>query len=60
MEVVLHAWDLAGGWPGALAARHLYRHKTTKQPFVTIFWLTVGINCLVLVWVAAGMPTETV
>ncbi|GAA1477151.1 cold shock and DUF1294 domain-containing protein [Nocardioides aestuarii] len=60
MEMVLHLWDAVGGWPGALVARHLYRHKTTKQPFVTIFWLTVGVNCLVLAWLAAGMPTRLV
>ena len=59
-EATLHLLALAGGWPGALAARHLFRHKTTKQPFVTVFWLTVGINCLVLLWVAAGMPTAVV
>lgn len=60
METVLHLWDVVGGWPGALVARHLYRHKTTKQPFVTIFWLTVVVNCLLLAWLAAGMPTRLV
>ena len=59
-EANLHLIALAGGWPGALAARHLFRHKTTKQPFVTVFWLTVGLNCLVLLWVAAGMPSVIV
>jgi uncharacterized membrane protein YsdA (DUF1294 family) len=59
-ESTLHLLALLGGWPGALVARHLYRHKTTKQPFVTVFWLTVGLNCLVLLWVAAGMPTRLV
>lgn len=28
---------LIGGTPGAFAARHLFRHKTRKQPFST--WL---------------------
>jgi uncharacterized membrane protein YsdA (DUF1294 family) len=23
----------AGGWPAALVARHLFRHKTRKEPF---------------------------
>jgi uncharacterized membrane protein YsdA (DUF1294 family) len=23
----------AGGWPAALLARHLFRHKTRKEPF---------------------------
>ena len=59
-EATLHLLALVGGWPGALAARQLFRHKTTRQPFATVFWLTVGVNCLVLLWVAAGMPTAIV
>jgi uncharacterized membrane protein YsdA (DUF1294 family) len=38
------------GWPGALAARRVFRHKTTKQPFRTIFWGTVIANCVALAW----------
>lgn len=30
---------LIGGTPGAFLARHLYRHKTRKQPFSTLLWL---------------------
>ena len=56
-EVTLHLLALVGGWPGALVARHLFRHKTTKQPFVLVFWLTVVANCGALVWLALGMPT---
>lgn len=37
-----------GGWPGALAAQQALRHKTRKQPFRTVFWLTVVVNCAVL------------
>ena len=59
-ESTLHLLALVGGWPGALVARRLFRHKTTKQPFVTIFWLTVVINCLVVAWLVAGMPTRLV
>jgi uncharacterized membrane protein YsdA (DUF1294 family)/cold shock CspA family protein len=43
-ENTLHLLSLAGGWPGALLARPLFRHKTRKQPFRTIFWLVVVIN----------------
>lgn len=57
-EATLHLLALLGGWPGGLVARHLFRHKTTKQPFVTVFWLTVVVNTAVLVWVAAGMPAS--
>jgi uncharacterized membrane protein YsdA (DUF1294 family)/cold shock CspA family protein len=44
-ESTLHLLSLLGGWPGAWLARDLLRHKTRKQPFVTIFWLTVFLNC---------------
>ena len=55
-EANLHLVALLGGWPGALVARRLFRHKTTKQPFRTVFWLTVLVNCMALAWmvVAAG------
>ncbi|GAA3529440.1 DUF1294 domain-containing protein [Nocardioides daeguensis] len=43
-ESTLHLVALLGGWPGALAGRRLFRHKTRKQPFVTVLWLTVGTN----------------
>lgn len=49
-EFTLNLFSLIGGWPGALASRHLLRHKTQKQPFRLIFGITVIINCLVLVW----------
>lgn len=40
-EQSLHVWALLGGWTGALIGRYLFRHKTRKQPFVTIFWVMV-------------------
>lgn len=47
-ESSLHAIALLGGWPGAMLARQVFRHKTTKQPFVAIFWGTVVANCTAL------------
>ena len=47
-ESTLHGIDLLGGWPGGLVARHVLRHKTTKQPFRTVFWVTVLANCAAL------------
>jgi len=44
-EGKLHLLSLLGGWPGALIAQAGLRHKTRKQPFRMIFWLTVGLNC---------------
>jgi uncharacterized membrane protein YsdA (DUF1294 family)/cold shock CspA family protein len=49
-ESNLHVVAVLGGWPGALVAQRLYRHKTTKEPFRTIFWVTVFANCAALVW----------
>ena len=46
-----------GGSPAAFAARHLFRHKTRKQPFVTLLWLIALLQLGVLGgWVWAGMP----
>lgn len=40
-ENVLHAVELAGGWPGALLAQQLLRHKTRKVSYQLVFWLIV-------------------
>lgn len=42
----LHVIALAGGWPGAIIAQQWFRHKTVKQPFRGVFWMTVGINII--------------
>jgi uncharacterized membrane protein YsdA (DUF1294 family)/cold shock CspA family protein len=55
-ESTLHAIALAGGWPGALVARRVFRHKTIKQPFRTIFWGTVIANCVALAWFVYDLP----
>ena len=55
-ESTLHLIAVLGGWPGALIARQLFRHKTIKQPFRTVFWLTVTVNCGVLAWLAYESP----
>lgn len=47
-ESTLHILSLLGGWPGALMAQQKFRHKTKKQPFKTIFWVTVVLNSIVL------------
>ena len=55
-ESTLHTIALVGGWPGALVARRVFRHKTTKQPFRTIFWSTVVANCVALAWFVLEAP----
>jgi uncharacterized membrane protein YsdA (DUF1294 family)/cold shock CspA family protein len=49
-ESTLHLFALAGGWPGALAAQRRLRHKSSKQSFQFVFWITVVLNCCVLAW----------
>lgn len=41
---------LVGGWPGALIAQEKYRHKTSKSKFQLMFWITIVINYLALIW----------
>jgi uncharacterized membrane protein YsdA (DUF1294 family)/cold shock CspA family protein len=55
-ESTLHTIALLGGWPGALVARRVFRHKTKKQPFRTIFWATVVANCVALAWFVYEAP----
>ncbi|MBE0472366.1 MAG: DUF1294 domain-containing protein [Methyloprofundus sp.] len=43
-ESTLHFF-LVGGWPGALLAQKTCWHKTRKQPFRCIFWVTINIEC---------------
>lgn len=40
-ELTLHWLAFIGGWPGALLAQAQLSHKTQKQPFKTILWLTI-------------------
>lgn len=46
-ESTLH---FLGGWPGALVAQKVLRHKSKKQSFRIVFWITVFINCAVFYW----------
>ncbi|MFJ4193272.1 DUF1294 domain-containing protein [Pseudomonas sp. NPDC089534] len=43
-ENILHAVELAGGWPGALIAQQVFRHKTRKASFQIVFWMIVGLH----------------
>ena len=52
-EKTLHLFALLGGWPGALAAQRQFRHKTRKQPFQAVFWVTVVVNLAGVAWLLA-------
>lgn len=57
-EAHLHLIAVLGGWPACLIAQRLLRHKSVKQPFQTVFWMTVAANILVLLLLAAGPGRE--
>jgi len=49
-ESTLHLFGILGGWPGALIAQRIFHHKSSKVAFQRVFWVTVIINCALLVW----------
>ena len=51
-ESSLHLMGLLFGWPGALAAQRLLRHKSSKKEFLFVFWLTVFLNIAAVVYLA--------
>jgi uncharacterized membrane protein YsdA (DUF1294 family)/cold shock CspA family protein len=48
-EGTLLALGLLGGWPGALLAQQVLRHKTRKVAFRRAFWGTVALNIAALI-----------
>jgi uncharacterized membrane protein YsdA (DUF1294 family) len=51
---------LLGGWPGAVLAQQWLRHKTVKQPFRSLFWLTVAVNLALFLWLSKTFTPLTV
>ncbi|PKG39113.1 DUF1294 domain-containing protein [Psychromonas sp. Urea-02u-13] len=49
-ENTLHLLALLGGWPGAYFAQQKLRHKSSKQAFKSVYWLTVLLNLGGLFW----------
>ena len=58
-EKSLHMLSLIGGWPGAMVAQQLIRHKSSKASFQVVFWITVVLNSVVLIWTFTYDP-ETI
>lgn len=44
---------LACGWPGAILAQKLMRHKSSKHSFKQRFWLTVMLNIAAFVYLSS-------
>jgi uncharacterized membrane protein YsdA (DUF1294 family) len=47
-ESSLHLLSLIGGWPGGLFAQRIFRHKSIKKSFQSIYWTTVFLNIIAL------------
>ncbi|MBA4138758.1 MAG: DUF1294 domain-containing protein [Opitutus sp.] len=55
-EIVLHALELLGGWPGALIAQQTVRHKNAKAGYQVWFWAIVMLHQLVALDYLLGWP----
>ncbi len=49
-ELGLHLLELLGGFPGALLAQRLARHKTRKASYRFVFWLIVALHAVAWGW----------
>lgn len=52
-ENKLHLLALIGGWPGALVAQQVLRHKSSKAEFRAVFWATVVLNIGAFIFLAS-------
>lgn len=55
-ERLLHALELAGGWPGAFFAQRRLRHKTAKFSYQLVYWLIVAVHVGVATDYVRGWP----
>ncbi|MBI5160818.1 MAG: cold shock and DUF1294 domain-containing protein [Micrococcales bacterium] len=49
---------LVGGWPGAIVAQQLFRHKTRKRAFLAEFWASVTLNVILFVVLASPVTAR--
>lgn len=54
-ESTLHFLGLFCGWPGALLAQRMFRHKSRKAAFQSTFWGTVAVNVVALLFFASDL-----
>lgn len=47
-------WSLLGGWPGAIVAQAVMRHKINKTAFCVRFWFATALN--IVVFIAFATP----
>jgi uncharacterized membrane protein YsdA (DUF1294 family)/cold shock CspA family protein len=58
-ESSLHLLEILGGWPGAIVAQRLFRHKSIKPSFQFMFWAMVILNCAALGWLFTETGSAT-
>lgn len=58
-ENTLHIFALIGGWPGALVAQKVLRHKSRKRAFQVVYWATVIVNCGAFIWLHTPQGSST-
>lgn len=58
-EKTLHLLELFCGWPGALLAQQVFRHKTRKGSYQFVFWLAVLVNLGALGWLMVAPEAAT-
>ena len=58
-ENTLHLFELCCGWPGALLAQQVFRHKTRKGSYQFVFWLAVVVNLAALGWLLVAPEAMT-
>jgi uncharacterized membrane protein YsdA (DUF1294 family)/cold shock CspA family protein len=57
-ESTLLAVGLVGGWPGAIVAQQVLRHKSSKASFRSAFWGTVVLNVVAFVFLASPLGKQ--
>jgi len=57
-EKTLHIFSLIGGWPGAFFAQTKLRHKSSKEKFKNVYWVTVLLNIGGLFWLHTEKGTS--
>lgn len=57
-ETSLLVAAMLGGWPGALLARPLLRHKTRKTRFISLFWASIVVYFFALYALLLYLPNS--
>jgi uncharacterized membrane protein YsdA (DUF1294 family) len=59
-EGMLILLGLAGGWPGAIVAQQVLRHKSSKKDFRSAFWGSVILNVIAFVALCSPIVSRVI